>query len=175
MPFTLLLSIKGVATRLHENIISIKCPFQLLLTGTPLQNNLYELWALLRFLLPDKEVRLTHTSCPLDDQTTNMGERRVQPLLTSRTTRMKSENAALDWSGRGDLYQVLRSQEQHHRCGCAQEGTDDARIVHGALLSNFHSSPHAWRQQPFTLPSHAASLRNLTPYSPLSCGAQRQR
>lgn len=49
---------KSSTSRLHENIIEIQCPFQLLLTGTPLQNNLHELWALLRFLLPDREVGL---------------------------------------------------------------------------------------------------------------------
>ena len=31
----------------------LKCTNRLLLTGTPLQNNLHELWALLNFLLPD--------------------------------------------------------------------------------------------------------------------------
>ena len=30
-----------------------KTSFRLLITGTPLQNNLHELWALLNFLLPE--------------------------------------------------------------------------------------------------------------------------
>jgi SWI/SNF-related matrix-associated actin-dependent regulator of chromatin subfamily A member 5 len=31
----------------------LKTHFKILLTGTPLQNNLHELWSLLNFLLPD--------------------------------------------------------------------------------------------------------------------------
>jgi SWI/SNF-related matrix-associated actin-dependent regulator of chromatin subfamily A member 5 len=31
----------------------INTQFRLLITGTPLQNNLHELWALLNFLMPD--------------------------------------------------------------------------------------------------------------------------
>jgi len=31
----------------------MKCSNRLLITGTPLQNNLHELWALLNFLMPD--------------------------------------------------------------------------------------------------------------------------
>ena len=31
----------------------LKTNYRLLITGTPLQNNLHELWALLNFLLPE--------------------------------------------------------------------------------------------------------------------------
>jgi SWI/SNF-related matrix-associated actin-dependent regulator of chromatin subfamily A member 5 len=40
-------------------LYNTKC--RLLITGTPLQNNLHELWALLNFLLP--EVRFVHQPC----------------------------------------------------------------------------------------------------------------
>uniref|UniRef100_A0A1I7XJC3 Helicase ATP-binding domain-containing protein n=1 Tax=Heterorhabditis bacteriophora TaxID=37862 RepID=A0A1I7XJC3_HETBA len=39
--------------RLSEVVREIKSKNRLLITGTPLQNNLHELWALLNFLLPD--------------------------------------------------------------------------------------------------------------------------
>lgn len=39
--------------QLSEFVRDLKCTSRLLLTGTPLQNNLHELWALLNFLLPD--------------------------------------------------------------------------------------------------------------------------
>jgi hypothetical protein len=51
-------------------LYSTKC--RLLITGTPLQNNLHELWALLNFLLPDVSTpcappagrpRLSHRAC----------------------------------------------------------------------------------------------------------------
>jgi SNF2 family DNA or RNA helicase len=38
---------------LSEIVREFKSANRLLLTGTPLQNNLHELWALLNFLLPD--------------------------------------------------------------------------------------------------------------------------
>ncbi|XP_023332066.1 chromatin-remodeling complex ATPase chain Iswi [Eurytemora carolleeae] len=45
--------IKNEESKLSSVIREIKTSNRLLLTGTPLQNNLHELWALLNFLLPD--------------------------------------------------------------------------------------------------------------------------
>lgn len=45
--------LKNEASVFSKNIREFKTSHRLLLTGTPLQNNLHELWALLNFLLPD--------------------------------------------------------------------------------------------------------------------------
>ena len=45
--------IKNENSKLSEIVRDLKSNNRLLLTGTPLQNNLHELWALLNFLLPD--------------------------------------------------------------------------------------------------------------------------
>ncbi|KAF4026745.1 hypothetical protein G4228_019520 [Cervus hanglu yarkandensis] len=45
--------IKNEKSKLSEIVRDFKSTNRLLLTGTPLQNNLHELWALLNFLLPD--------------------------------------------------------------------------------------------------------------------------
>ncbi|XP_047738109.1 lymphocyte-specific helicase [Hyalella azteca] len=44
--------IKNYECRLAKCLKNYKCPSRLLLTGTPLQNSLAELWSLLNFLLP---------------------------------------------------------------------------------------------------------------------------
>ena len=44
--------IKNENAALRKALNRLRCPFRLLLTGTPLQNNLHELWALLNYLLP---------------------------------------------------------------------------------------------------------------------------
>lgn len=45
--------IKNEKSKLSEILREFKSTNRLLITGTPLQNNLHELWALLNFLLPD--------------------------------------------------------------------------------------------------------------------------
>jgi SWI/SNF-related matrix-associated actin-dependent regulator of chromatin subfamily A member 5 len=45
--------IKNENNKLRATLNRIKSPFRLLLTGTPLQNNLHELWALLNYILPE--------------------------------------------------------------------------------------------------------------------------
>ena len=44
--------LKNEASQLSKNLRLLKSEYRLLLTGTPLQNNLHELWALLNFLMP---------------------------------------------------------------------------------------------------------------------------
>lgn len=45
--------IKNEASQFSQVVRTLETEHRLLLTGTPLQNNLHELWALLNFLLPD--------------------------------------------------------------------------------------------------------------------------
>lgn len=45
--------LKSEKNLLRKNLFGLKNSFRLLLTGTPIQNNLKELWSLLNFLLPD--------------------------------------------------------------------------------------------------------------------------
>ena len=45
--------IKNEKSTLSVTVRQLKTQFRLLITGTPLQNNLHELWALLNFLIPE--------------------------------------------------------------------------------------------------------------------------
>ena len=45
--------LKNEASSLCASLARLPIPFRLLLTGTPLQNNLHELWALLAYVIPN--------------------------------------------------------------------------------------------------------------------------
>jgi SWI/SNF-related matrix-associated actin-dependent regulator of chromatin subfamily A member 5 len=45
--------IKNEESIVSQRLRELDSHYRLLLTGTPLQNNLHELWSLLNFLLPD--------------------------------------------------------------------------------------------------------------------------
>lgn len=45
--------IKNDKSILSQNLRGLKTDMKLLITGTPLQNNLKELWALLNFIMPE--------------------------------------------------------------------------------------------------------------------------
>lgn len=45
--------IKNEDSQISQRLRQLHSRYRLLLTGTPLQNNLHELWSLLNFLLPE--------------------------------------------------------------------------------------------------------------------------
>lgn len=45
-------AIKSTSSLRWKNLLSFKCRNRLLLTGTPIQNRMCELWALLHFIMP---------------------------------------------------------------------------------------------------------------------------
>lgn len=45
--------IKNEDSQTSKRVRQLKSKYRLLLTGTPLQNNLHELWSLMNFLLPE--------------------------------------------------------------------------------------------------------------------------
>ena len=45
--------LKNEDSQISKRLRQLDSRYRLLLTGTPLQNNLHELWSLLKFLLPE--------------------------------------------------------------------------------------------------------------------------
>lgn len=56
--------IKNEKSKLSIDLRSFKSNHRLLLTGTPLQNNLHELWSLLNFLMPNVIYNLFRSLIP---------------------------------------------------------------------------------------------------------------
>lgn len=56
--------LKNLNCKLIRELMSYKSANRLLLTGTPLQNNLEELWSLLNFLMPEVSLSLSVLTSP---------------------------------------------------------------------------------------------------------------
>ncbi|QKX56045.1 uncharacterized protein TRUGW13939_03145 [Talaromyces rugulosus] len=79
--------LKNRESNLYANLLALKCPARLLITGTPIQNNLAELSALMDFLNPglvEVEVDMDLNSEAASEKLANL-QRTLKPLMLRRT------------------------------------------------------------------------------------------
>lgn len=94
--------VKNCTSARYRNLMKIKTPFRLLLTGTPLQNNLQELVSLLTFIMPNTfsqheedirsifKIRKSQTSeAKSSELATKADETSIQVLAKERISRAK--------------------------------------------------------------------------------------
>lgn len=85
--------VKNAATKVHDAARGIRAPFRLAVTGTPLENHLGELWAILRLvapgLFPSRRAFDERYRRPIEDdgnaERLARLRRRVRPLVLRRT------------------------------------------------------------------------------------------
>eukprot|EP00794_Sanderia_malayensis_P009568 gene9568-10557_t len=80
--------LKNDDSLLYRSLVEFKTNFRLLITGTPLQNSLKELWSLLHFIMPDKfpkweEFEAQHSSSDMKDGYQTL-HRELEPFLLRR-------------------------------------------------------------------------------------------
>lgn len=78
--------VKNVSSQRYKHLMSIRTPFRLLLTGTPLQNNLQELMALLMFIMPDlfaeNETVLQHVFSMKSGDLSDLTKQRIEKAVS---------------------------------------------------------------------------------------------
>lgn len=135
--------LKNEGSQLSVCLRTFKSTHRLLLTGTPLQNNLHELWALLNFLLPDIFVSATEfdaifTQKGMEDQVLRSLHEVLRPFMlrrlksdVERTLLPKKET--LVYVGMSALqakvYKSVLKREFDAICGTCKEKTRLLNIV----------------------------------------------
>lgn len=104
--------IKNENAALRRALNRLKCPFRLLLTGTPLQNNLHELWALLNYLIPDifKDSTLFDTGADVTNDTMNQDTCKKARVLLEHCFMIRREKKNVETSLRPKIFTKLYVQ-----------------------------------------------------------------
>lgn len=88
--------IKNEESQVSKKLRTLDTRYRLLLTGTPLQNNLHELWSLLNFLLPE-----IFTSAEDFDEWFNLGGKNLENMSDEEREKRNSETIQ-------QLHKILR-------------------------------------------------------------------
>ena len=132
--------IKNPDTRLTRTVKRVACRFRLLLSGTPIQNDLHELWCLMDFacsgrLLGDRATFCRLFSEPIrngSDRNASSAEKHRAQQLAQQLTRLIGPHML-----RRDKKEVMRRQkEERQRLGClSADGAASASSVSSSSAS----------------------------------------
>ncbi|GAA2053483.1 DEAD/DEAH box helicase [Williamsia deligens] len=131
--------VKNSASKTHQCARRLQTPFTLAITGTPMENSLSELWALLSLtvpgLFPAAEVFTRYFRKPIevggDPTRLSLLQRRIKPVVLRRT---KSEVAA-DLPPKQEQTVVLALHPDHDRIYRARLNRERQRLL--GLLDDF--------------------------------------
>ena len=144
-------AIRNPRTRIHRSVRALRAGARFCLTGTPLQNHLGDLWALLDFVLPgclDSETQFRRRyRRPIEDDGDALRAQalfeRIAPFLLRRTKREVASDlpaktavtVRLPLEGaQRELYELLRQRSLEHLHGARGEHGPDRLNVLNALL-----------------------------------------
>ncbi|KAI8920544.1 SNF2 family N-terminal domain-containing protein [Entophlyctis helioformis] len=145
--------VKNIESNRYKHLMALKSPFRLLLTGTPLQNNLLELLALLTFVMPKMFVKMAGTS----DETALSRERieRAKKIMAPFVLRRRKDQVLRD---------LPNKRHELHLC----TGTPSQMEKYQALLAE---SQQSWLSSVGDMPAPtdgSAAADTKLPTPPLS-------
>lgn len=88
--------IKNSNTSVYKNCLSIRSHHFLLMTGTPIQNNLFEIWSLLHFINPSQFDNLIEFESQFSDKENPDTIEKLQEVLRPFIFRRKKNDVSLD-------------------------------------------------------------------------------
>lgn len=127
--------IKNENSQLSVTLRTFDSQCRLLITGTPLQNNLHELWALLNFLLPDifgssddweSWFGMEHKKKPTGRKRGRPRKEKPSPLLVA--AEKKEAESAMDVEGEKEVEEKKDGQEED-KDGEAEEDLSESEVI----------------------------------------------
>lgn len=126
--------VKNRSTKAHKAAVNLQTNFKLAVTGTPMENNLSELGALLLLTAPSLFMNITRFNRQFarpievlgDKETLELLQRRVKPFMLRRT----KESVVLDLPAKQEQKVLVRLSEEHQHVYDTHLNRERQKILH---------------------------------------------
>ncbi|WP_404289320.1 DEAD/DEAH box helicase [Glutamicibacter arilaitensis] len=126
--------VKNRSTKAHRSAVNIQTNFKLAVTGTPMENNLAELGALLSLTSPSLFMNTSRFNRQFarpievlgDKETLQLLQRRVKPFMLRRT----KESVVLDLPAKQEQQVLVRLSEEHQHVYDTHLNRERQKILH---------------------------------------------